>query len=48
MRPLSGTTQQSGPFGMQGNMRDADTILFATSGRKRSHRNNIELGKDRV
>jgi hypothetical protein len=33
---------------MQGNMRDANTILFVTSERKRSHRNNTELGKDRV
>jgi hypothetical protein len=33
---------------MHKNMRDADTILFGTSQRKRSHRNNTELGKDRV
>jgi len=33
---------------MHKNMRDADTILFGTSKRERSHRNNTELGKDRV
>jgi len=30
------------------NVRDADTALFGTSERKRSHRNNTELGMDRV
>jgi hypothetical protein len=33
---------------MHKNMRNADTILFGTSERKRSHGKNTELGMDRV